>query len=169
MSDEITFTEQNRGAAWERYIRKQNDELKKAGIADVRKNWEAPTVPGHDHLRREPSAPDFSGAAIVGGRVVPVMFEAKSVQSGDKFRHSRLNGDQLDDLTFRASLGGISFVYVLSGDLEQYVLRVDSDGNIDATEPGCKYSNLIDGFRRQPGETWHDVICRFGWTGGCCE
>ena len=99
------------GRLWERAIRAECRQLRNAGLGDIRKNWEAPAVPGKDYLRVETSAPDFGGAAVIHGEVRPVLFEAKTIESGN-FPRSNISDSQLDDLAFRHKIGGVAFVYL---------------------------------------------------------
>ena len=99
------------GRLWERAIRAECRQLRDAGLGDIRKNWEAPPVPGKDYLRVETSAPDFGGAALIHSEVRPVLFEAKTIESGN-FPRSNISDSQLDDLSFRHEIGGVAFVYL---------------------------------------------------------
>lgn len=142
--------------AWESYIRAECRFLRKQGRCDVRKNWEAPKVKGH--VRLETSAPDFGGCAIVNGRAVSVLIEAKRVD-GHRLPLSRISNDQKKDLTLRHELGGLSIVYILSADDTKHVVRwLDFEPEILNKRGGS--IPLDDRSKKRDDETWLDFIER---------
>ena len=143
------------GQRWESYIRKECAALKKAGLAQVDKNWEAPRIPGKagKYTRIEKSKPDFSGWAREGRHVV---FEAKATQVTTRFDLSLLADHQHRAIVDAGEAGAIAFVYLLSGygdEAGKWVLPwwlfVDVDGSsIPLDHPV---------YLKRGGETWLDA------------
>lgn len=141
---------------WERYIRKECEYLRRQGRSDVRKNWEAPKVQGH--LRSETSAPDFGGCAIINGVARSILFEAKRVKHKGRLPLSNVSDAQLEDLGARARLGGVAFIYVLSGEGTKHIVRVSEDGIPDFLSPREGSVILCDGNKKTEGITWLDYL-----------
>ena len=142
------------GEVWERYIRVECDELDRRGDAFVSKNHEAPPVPGKK-TKRAKSKPDFSGV-IRGGR--HVVFDAKSTLEYNRLDLKNIAKHQLEHLRRCDELGGIAFVYVLSGERRKFVVSVSV---IDAAKGASVRLDCDQVFEKMPGETWFDVVERW--------
>jgi recombination protein U len=149
--------QQQHGDIWERYIRIECGELKKQKRALVRKNWEAPRIPGKK-IPREKSKPDFSGCLDTDG--MHVAFEAKAVQSTTSFPLSQLEDHQREHLELVAELGGIAFVYVLDGNQQKWIIPIASLELLDRASVPFKNSVLAQ--CKLEGEIWLDTLERMG-------
>lgn len=146
--------EKKHGKRWEKYIRKECDELRRRGVADVDKNWEAPTIPG-GNVPREPSKPDFSGVlAEPAGR--HVVFEAKSTLSETSFPFANIADHQAERLSTADAWGAVSFVYILDGQKRKWVVpwgEVERCRHV-VDRKSFPFSGADWRFRKQDGETW---------------
>lgn len=149
---------------WERYIRKECEVLRSQGRSDVRKNWEAPKLKG-SYEKRESSAPDFGGCALVNGKLTPILFEAKRVGNDTRLPLDNISADQMEDLQRRARLGGCAFIYVLTKSQDKHIIRVGPGGIMDPMTPQGASVMLTDETLKGIGETWLDWIeKRWPWT-----
>lgn len=139
------------GQRWEGYIRAENGELKHRQSALVRKNWEAPRVPG-SHIRREESKPDFSGFISSGGR--HVVFEAKATLSETSFDFGRIANHQLEHLSIAHHAGAIAFVYVLDGLERKWLLPMPVIWSWMQQRKSFPFDAGDGELQKQDGETW---------------
>lgn len=150
---------------WERYIIAECKQLSGLCLSDVRKNWEAPKVPG-SHVSVEPSAPDFGGCAFVNCIGRSILFEAKYTEIDHRLPLANISDDQKDDLILRAYLGGISFIYVCNSKYDKFIIPInDLDNAVFPVDE--KYLSprkgsllLLDECKKQPRESWLDFVVR---------
>lgn len=153
----MSSKQQEHGRRWEQYIRQECDDLRRAGLAVVRKNWRAPKVPRDGvEARIEPSKPDFSGA-LRGGR--HVVFEAKATLSGSSLDFSRIAEHQWDHLDQADAAGAVTFVYICDGRQRKWVVpwwRI-----LEADEERNSYPfGTYPVEEKRTGETWLDTLVR---------
>lgn len=139
---------------WERYIRQECHALKRSGQALVRKNHEAPKVPGKA-MPREPSKPDFSGCLASGRHVC---FEAKATLSKTSLSFHAIAEHQWDHLNAVFQAGGVAFVYVLDGDRNKWLVPWAEVLETDKTRSSFPFS--LERFQKVEGETWLDTLTR---------
>jgi recombination protein U len=150
------------GATWEAYVRAENTHLARIGKALVVKVPEdlrpvRRLKDGHVQAVYAGKAYcDYMGT-LQGGRAVT--FDAKATLSETSFPFSNIADHQLEIMTTVARLGGIAFVYVLSGLQDKYVLPVNADGVI-AGVTDRKSFPFDEHFRKPTGETWLDTLER---------
>lgn len=152
----MSSKQRKHGARWESYIRRECKALREAHLAWVRKNWEAPDVPGRPGVKREPSKPDFSGC-VAGGK--HVVFEAKATLSTTRFDLDRLATHQANHLDMVYRLGGIAFVYVLDGELSKWVLPWRTVLSFSEHRASVPFDE-VEPCRKVSGETWLDTLER---------
>lgn len=143
------------GQNFETYARKECNDLRKAGLALVRKNWRAPEVPEEgNHARIAKSQPDFSGV-IEGGR--SVVFECKATMDTNSWEFSHLADHQAEHLSEAAELGAVAFVYILDGDRRKWVVPWRTLVNLDRESYPF---GVFESHRKREGETWLDTLER---------
>ena len=141
------------GALWEKDIRKQNRELRRAEMAFVGKNWEAPNIPG-SHRKREASKPDFSGHLPCGRHVT---FEAKASLNTTSFGFGQITKGQRQYLNSAYECGCISFVFILDGLRRRWLIPWGEVLRVEAVEGRASFPYEEDSaFQKQRGETWLD-------------
>lgn len=145
--------QQRNGKRWERYIVLECRALQKAGVAFVSKNFEAPKIPG-SHVPREASKPDFSGFLFGGTHIV---FEAKSTENKTSFGFALISRGQKKHLALAHKAGAVSFVYVLSGDDEKFVIPWKQIE--DCEKKSLKFSD-IDDCKKVKGESFLATLAR---------
>jgi recombination protein U len=150
----MTTLQQQHCKLWERYIRMECRDLKRSGQALVRKNHEAPKIPGKA-IPREPSKPDFSGI-IQGGR--HVCFEAKATLSETSISFHAIAEPQWDHLNRVHEAGGVAWVYVLDGNRNKWVLPWADI--LETRELRESFPFSVERFQKVEGETWLDTLRR---------
>lgn len=152
--------QQQNARRWEKYIRRECEELLRRGEADVDKNWEAPTVPG-THVPREKSKPDFSGFLNNGRHVV---FEAKATMSTTSFSFSDIADHQEATLRRAFRWNAISFVYVLDGHQRRWVLPWYTIRCCRVGRESFPFNDETPA-RKREGETWLETWKRLEQEG----
>ncbi|MFP4599948.1 MAG: Holliday junction resolvase RecU [Persicimonas sp.] len=154
----MTTTNQQRGnlarqhgQEFEVYARKECRDLLKADRALVQKNWEAPTVPG-EHFKREKSKPDFSGFLPDSRHVI---FECKATLSKTSFPFSNITDHQWAYLDRAHTAGSISFLYVLDGQRQKWVVPWKRVKFISLERSSFPFADEV--YRKRRGETWLDT------------
>lgn len=154
--------QQEHSKIWERYIRQECYALKKAGLAVISKNHEAPTVPGK-HIPREKSKPDFSG--FLAGAGNHIVFDAKATMSETSFSFHDIQDHQREHLRLAEEFSATSFLYVLDGLRRKWVLPLQIVRHWEEEGRSSYPFGEDSPFEKRPGETFLDTLWRTGYLG----